>query len=127
MMEEAYKNYLKNWEPQKIETDEDPMYWMDQKLVNNRALPQDVFIHCIKTDDKFANTWGVKVEVRELSLEERMNLIKDNNDNKMIIAYCENPSDIWLEDQVNNILTHRNIPTKVIYSTYDSQTIETYE
>jgi thymidylate synthase len=55
---DAYKNYLKNWEPQKVETEENPMDWMDQKLVNDRALPQDMFIHMIKTDDEFAKNWG---------------------------------------------------------------------
>jgi thymidylate synthase len=55
---DAYKNYLKNWEPQKVETEENPMDWMDQKLVNDRALPQDMFIHMIKTDDEFAKQWG---------------------------------------------------------------------
>jgi thymidylate synthase len=55
---DAYKNYLKNWEPQKVETEENPMDWMDQKLDNDRALPQDMFIHMIKTDDDFANKWG---------------------------------------------------------------------
>jgi thymidylate synthase len=55
---DAYKNYLKNWEPQKVETEENPMDWMDQKLDNDRALPQDMFIHMIKTDDEFAKKWG---------------------------------------------------------------------
>jgi thymidylate synthase len=55
---DAYKNYLKNWEPQKVEVEENPMSWMDQKLTNDRALPQDMFINMIKTDDEFAKKWG---------------------------------------------------------------------
>ena len=127
-MEEAYKNYLKNWEPQKIETDEDPMYWMDQKLVNNRALPQDVFIHCIKTDDKFAKAWGVIVEVRELSLEERYMLVRKNYlcpkwdfvlDEKGNPVTNPIPQDVWYDNY--------NIPRRAISLTYNNQTIENYE
>ncbi len=35
---------------------------------------KEEFIKQIKTDDEFAKKWGVKVEVRELSLEERHKL-----------------------------------------------------
>jgi thymidylate synthase len=55
---DAYKNYLKNWAPPKVETDENPMSFMCVEFVNERALPQDMFIHFIKTDDEFAKKWG---------------------------------------------------------------------
>jgi len=53
---DAYKNYLKNWKPQPVIENE--LHWMEQELVNDRPLPKDMFIHCIKTDDEFAQKWG---------------------------------------------------------------------
>jgi thymidylate synthase len=55
---DAYKNYLKNWAPPKVETDENPMSFMCVEFVNERALPQEEFINKIKTDDEFAKKWG---------------------------------------------------------------------
>jgi thymidylate synthase len=53
---DAYKNYLKNWKPQPVIENE--LHWMEQELVNDRPLPKDMFIHCIKTDNEFAKKWG---------------------------------------------------------------------
>jgi thymidylate synthase len=53
---DAYKNYLKNWKPQPII--ETQSYLIEQEYVNDRPLPKDMFIHCIKTDDEFAKKWG---------------------------------------------------------------------
>jgi thymidylate synthase len=53
---DAYKNYLKNWKPQPVIENE--LHWMEQELVNDRPLPKDMFIHCIKKDDEFAKKWG---------------------------------------------------------------------
>ena len=53
---DAYKNYLKNWKPQPVIENE--LHWMEQELVNDRPLPKDMFIHCIKKDAEFAKTWG---------------------------------------------------------------------
>jgi thymidylate synthase len=56
---DAYKNYLKNWKPE-IQNNgvSGELSWMAQELVNERPLPQDMFILCIKTDDEFAKEWG---------------------------------------------------------------------
>jgi thymidylate synthase len=53
---DAYKNYLKNWKPQPVIENE--LHWMEQELVNDRPLPKDMFIHCIKKDAEFAERWG---------------------------------------------------------------------
>ena len=58
--------------------------------------------------------YGFQVYTRELSLEERMNLIKGTEHTKIIVAFCENPSDTWLEGQVDIILDQQNIPTRAI-------------
>lgn len=85
----------------------------DQKLVNDRALPQDMFIHCIKTNDEFAKVWGLKVEERDLSLEERAKLVG----NKTLFLLGNK------EDSYNEA----GIPTKLISLTYQNEKLEFYE
>ncbi len=53
---DCYQSYLKNWKPQP--TIETQPYLIEQEYVNDRPLPKDMFIHCIKTDDEFAKEWG---------------------------------------------------------------------
>ena len=53
---DAYQAYLKKWKPQPVVENE--LHWMEQELVNDRPLPKDMFIHCIKNDDEFAKEWG---------------------------------------------------------------------
>lgn len=125
IIDEAYENYLVNFiEPTcPPELDVQPDYY--------KPMTKEWFVKSIKEKGlrgkKFAKKWGLKIEERELSLEERINLIKDTEDNKIIVTYCENPGDEWLEGQVNEILAHRNIPTKLIKVTYNNETIEIYE
>jgi thymidylate synthase len=53
---DCYQSYLRNWKPQPII--ETQPYLIEQEYVNDRPLPKDMFIHCIKTDDEFAKKWG---------------------------------------------------------------------
>jgi hypothetical protein len=43
-----------------------------------RLLTQEEFINKCKTDTEFSENWGLKIEERELSLEERNNMYKNN-------------------------------------------------
>ena len=52
---DCYSNYIKNWKPENKNVGGD---YFDQKLEDERPLPKDVFIHLIKTNDKFAKEWG---------------------------------------------------------------------
>lgn len=70
--------------------------------------------------------YGFQVYTRELSLEERLNLIKGDDNSKIIISYCENPSDEWLKEQVNEILIHRNIPTRAISLMWSQRSVDTF-
>jgi hypothetical protein len=76
------------------------------------------FIKKIKTDDKFSEKWGLKIEERELSLEERKKLYEGEFTHSIEIT-----NNNWL----NSKLTTRNIPTKLITITYNNETIENYE
>ena len=78
---------------------------------------KEEFIDYIKTNNKFSEKWGLKIEERELSLEERQGIL-------------ERVSPMYYMDQQfggEDIFTRNNIPTKLITLTYNSETIESYE
>jgi hypothetical protein len=75
---------------------------------------KEEFIYDCKTNPEFSERWGLKIEERELSLEERATIWNNTH----------NP--------VGNIYTHNqydenDIPTKLITITYNDKTIESYE
>ena len=88
-----------------------------------RLLSQEEFINKCKTNPEFSNKWGLKIEERELSLEERKQIVK----NKYFIEFY------WkIVDEHNNENTiwemnKRNIPTRLITLTYNNEKIESYE
>jgi hypothetical protein len=87
---------------------------------------KESFISKIKTDDEFSKRWGLKIEERELSLEERCDeyiKINPQETNDGVLNYK------WIGD---NLCTHEdynkwNIPTKLITITYNNEIIESYE
>ena len=81
-------------------------------------LSKEEFINKIKTDSKFSEKWGLKIEERELSLEERKKLYEGE-----FTPGIEVTNDHWLSSK----LTTRNIPTKLFTITYNNETIEIYE
>ena len=99
IINEVYLNYSKNhfkiWEP-----------GMDYES-------KESFIRKCKTDPEFSETWGLKIEEQELSLEERRKLAKYDS---------EFVSPMTVESWDRN-----NIPTKLITLTYNNETIESYE
>jgi hypothetical protein len=72
------------------------------------------FINKCKTDSEFSEKWGLKIEERELSLEERNNVYK---------RQWEPGVSELSHDRFNSL----NIPTKLITITYNDKTIESYE
>jgi hypothetical protein len=63
---------------------------------------------------EFSEKWGLKIEERELSLEERNNVYKKQ---------WEPGASELSHDRFNSL----NIPTKIITITYNDKTIESYE
>jgi hypothetical protein len=112
LLDEAYMNYSKNqfkeWE-----------HGMEYES-------RESFARKCKTDSEFSERWGLNIEERELSLEERCDEYikrhpKETNDG--VLNYK------WIGD---NLCTHEdydkwNIPTKLITVTYRNQKIESYE
>jgi hypothetical protein len=112
IIDEAYENYLNNFvEPIcPPNVDVQPSYY--------DPMTKDWFVKSAKErgsrGDEFSEKWGLKIEERELSLEER--------------------SKIWNEthNPAGNIYTHsqyneNNLPTKLITITHENEIIEVYE
>ena len=79
-----------------------------------RTYNQEEFINKCKTDFEFSQRWGLKIEERELSLEERNNVYK---------RQWEPGVSELSHDRFNSL----NIPTKLITITYNDKKIESYE
>ncbi len=86
-------------------------------------LLEEEFINKCKTDTEFSERWGLKIEERELSLNERVKLFSENVNVEHLMKYADSDGlDVW-----NEILNKHNIPTKLITITYNDKTIESYE
>jgi hypothetical protein len=116
LLNEAYKNYSKKMMYHPVEN------WLDDGNGEKtyRQLSQEEFIYDCKTDLEFSQRWGLKIEERELSLEERMGLCKEKWD------YSWNRT-INLEDIEWRMNNEWNIPTKLITIKYNDKKIESYE
>jgi hypothetical protein len=92
------------------------------------TLTKEEFINRIKTNPEFSKTWGLKIEERELSLEERKELmVKYTNDNSLLpigfsVPFGEESNKKYLE-----VCDSYSIPTKLITITYKENKIESYE
>ena len=116
IIDEAYDNYRAKVKLSQIPTD----------------LTKEEFVELCKNDITFSVYRGLKLEERELSLEERIELV-----NKSITATdgvnaallwelsCQGKSKSKILNALNN--SPRNIPTKLITITYNDKTIESYE
>jgi hypothetical protein len=111
LIDEAYENYCKEYEngTHLIGTG---LLWMAKET-------KGTFAYRSKTDSDFSEKWGLKIEERELSLEERYDwFIKTYNTNLTRSSNQYNMEDI---------LSSNNCPNKLITITYQDQTIESYE
>jgi hypothetical protein len=81
-----------------------------------RTYNQEEFINKCKTDFEFSQRWGLKIEERELSLEERTEYKKKRDGISRTFA-----------SYTHQMLDGSNIPTKLITITYKDTIIESYE
>lgn len=119
IIDEAYKNYenkiklQNNWEV--------TLRVMDINTIGQQELlSQEEFINKCKTDPEFSERWGLKIEERKLSLEERHKIALPIWKEKYGLL-----ADIMVPTNVDN--TPYKIPTKLITITYKNETIESYE
>ena len=80
---------------------------------------KETFINECKTDSEFSETWGLKIEERELSLEERAKWLQDNKGYDLLVGNLEH-------DHIREVVEEES-PTKLITITYNNETIESYE
>jgi hypothetical protein len=99
---ESYKNYLTMTEPTFIG--------------KNISLPE--YIYWIKTDEKYSEKWGLKIEERELSLEERQ---------KLCVVWTEDSYGVDGELRSPLTIDWEKTPKRAITITYNNETIESYE
>ena len=103
IIDEAYELYL----------NETKIYHYPDSLI----LSKEEFINKIKTDPEFSETCGIKIEERELTPKERIELAGGRIQDKypalveMSLIVCD----------------ERDIPTKLITLTYKNEKIESYE
>ena len=120
LLNEVYENYVKWWEESDDScnlTEEQYSKWL--KLVDGglqwAPLTKEEFINKCKTNPEFSEKWGLKIEERELSLDERTKYkMKRDNIARTFAAYT------------HQILDNSNIPTKLITITKITK-IESYE
>jgi hypothetical protein len=135
IIDEVYKSY-KTKIIQMIES-WDVKY---QKILNSEAggcrpYSQDKFIERIKIDLEFSEKWGLKIEERELSLEERLYLVNYDKEKftsiqEWINWYNNEPVEFYymgINYNKETALTDLDVPTKLITLSYNNETIEVYE
>jgi len=113
LLNEVYKNYVNKCNEDK---------WMKEIILDlpfpNKSYglySQEEFINKCKTDPEFSEKWGLKIEERELSLEERQDLYFKLNPEFRLMH----------ESMIEHMIKH-NIPTKLITTTKITK-IESYE
>ena len=123
MIDEAYENYLKGGD----------IKWLKQEEVDtpigkmNIPIPytKEEFINKCKINPEFSERWGLKIEERELSWKERVEIARKTLSKEEFFEYGN------LSPFTTPIITYwlnqNNIPTKLITVTYNNETIEVYE
>jgi len=114
IFDEAYENYSDNF----LGYDDIPI--------------KEVFILECKTNSKFSERWGLKIEERDLNLDERAKLHPNPEMFYDIHGPCFSiqnsiedsnfPDKDWLREEFSKA----NIPIKLISITYNNETLESY-
>jgi len=130
IIDEVYENYIQNTpENHVIGSDSDPlklsMVWKRKNDSSSgypilERLTQEEFIRKCKTNPEFSEKWGLKIEERELSFNERIkHIVNSLKSNAPLLMEEDEKTTQWLNEN--------NIPTKLITLTYNNETIESYE
>jgi|688.fasta_scaffold357222_2 hypothetical protein len=112
IIEDVYKNYL-------IEDGRILPNMSKEKMTElGYRLTQEEFIDKCKTDTKFSEKWGLKIEERELSLIERYDIHPR--------YLTEDKLDLLFEFATDENLDKLGVPGKLITLAYDNETIKNY-
>jgi hypothetical protein len=122
---DAYKNYRSKSKdldlPENLynklidDLNKDAMFPIDNP---NRMLSKEQFINKCKTDTEFSEKWGLKIEERELDLEER---------NEWFQVHLNGNNPFMEFDWKDFELDQQDIPTKQITLEYNNEKTYCYE
>ena len=126
LLNEVYRHYL--MEDAKIL----PNMSKEKMTELGYGLSQEEFINKCKTNPEFSEKWGLKIEERELSLDEKewqlekTNCINDIENDRIIYGH---EWEKYIQDQYEGIQSNQGIkiPTKLITITYNDTKLESYE
>ena len=93
----------------------------NKKVMYLTFLLEEEFIRKCKTDSEFSEKWGLKIEERELSLEERYDLIEKDK-HKQFVTWQSHGT-----NRIKEVIDEQGVPTKLITVTYKDERIEIYE
>jgi hypothetical protein len=116
LLESAYYNFIYN-PYYKAKSFPDFMSSQAGQLVVCPTMEE--FVNRCKTDTEFSERWGLKIEERELSFEERHMIWHDDNKKANVSPF--------MEKQLSSMLDEINIPTKLIIISYNDIKLERYE
>ena len=101
--------------------------YMSEYLGHEDVPTKEVFVHEIKTNPKFSERWGLKIEERELSLNDRILEFAKRNLDPSEFRRGGNYGTVIPKEITLEVLNNHNIPTKLITVSYKNKTIESYE
>jgi len=111
LLGEVYRKYADSHE-----------YFVDGWLhVKPMEHSKETFVNECKTNTEFPQKWGLKIEQRELNLEERIGLLKK------LEIFQERVIDNAKPEMIHSLADSHSIPTKLITITYNDKKIESYE
>jgi hypothetical protein len=112
IIDDAYKNFLMT-SKKRVSKE-----ILEKFLKHTPNIHKVEFIDKIKTDERFSERWGLKIEERELSHDERIILM-----NKKLGVTDTLPQYYNTEDEMDK----NNVPTKLITVTYNNEIIKIYD
>jgi len=128
LLDESYENFIDKTKGLNLNLEinrdiivvEGPVY-----NATPRLLIKEEFINKCKTYPEFSEKWGLKIEERELSLEERVVIFNQKKEKgEIVIPEFKSVGDMnaW-----TNRLLDNDISTKKITIIYNDKTIESYD
>jgi len=126
LLDEAYEDYVKIVEANKE-------LYLERDGYTRNILTKDEFKRESKYNYIFSEKWGLKIDERELSWEERKDLLTpEQYDGTALNKYGHKDcgfGDIspFTDKVIHYWMNLHNIPTKQITLTYNNQKIESYE
>ena len=109
IIDDAYQNYVKT-------------HRVGFLGIKNTIMSKEEFINKCKTDNVFSEKWGLKIEERELSLEERQELQTKMFNGLHYLHYSLNG-----EEGLHKEYDKQNVPRRVITLEYNNEKTYCYE